>query len=249
MTNRTTTTDRSDAFVQQMTEQMRTLAHTLSAWVQAEAHPLQTIEAQVVRGLHDLGASLLTALLPLAAPVRSEPDVPCGCGQRAGYVRVRPATVTTVLGRITIARAIYHCRNCGAWDAPLDQQLPIAAGSVSLGLQELLALLGATQDSFAQAASVRERLCLVQVCPNSVRAATEDLGAALAAHAQEVVTTAQTSHTAPPAAQDAPPCVCEHGWRRSAHPRHRLEGAEGRRYLRHADARPASATGDARDPC
>lgn len=207
MPNRTTMTDRNDAFVQQMTEQMRTLARALSAWIQAESHPLQAIEAQVVRVLHDLGNSLLAALLPLAAPVRPEPDVPCGCGQRARYVRVRPATVATVLGRITIARAIYQCQHCGTWDAPLDRQLQIAAGGLSLGLQELLALLGATQDSFAQAASVLERLCLVQVCPNSVRAATEDLGAVLAAHAQEVVTTAQTTHTAPPAAQEAPPRV------------------------------------------
>jgi hypothetical protein len=73
--------------------------------------------------------------------------VPCGCGQLARYLRVRPATVTTVLGRITIARAIYHCRNCGTSHAPLDQQLPIAAGGLSLGLQKLLALLDATQDS------------------------------------------------------------------------------------------------------
>ncbi len=73
--------------------------------------------------------------------------------------------------------------------------MPIAAGDISLGRQELRALLGATQDSFAQAATVRERLCLVPVCPNSVRAA----------HERDMVTTAQATGTAPPAAQDAPP--------------------------------------------
>jgi hypothetical protein len=207
MTNRTTATDRNAAFVQQMTEQMATLARTLSAWVQAEPRPLQELEAQVVRVLHDLGSTLLTALLPLAAPVRPEPDLPCGCGQIARYVRVRPATVTTVLGRVTLNRAIYHCHCCGAYAAPLDQQLQIAAGGLSLGLQELLALLGATQDSFAQAAAVVERLCLVQICPNSVRAATEDLGAVLTDHERAVVTTAQTDGSSPPAAVAAPPRV------------------------------------------
>jgi transposase len=54
--------------------------------------------------------------------------------------------------------------------------LRVAAGGLSLGLQELLALLGATQDSFAQASSMLAHLCLVQVCPNSARAATEELG-------------------------------------------------------------------------
>jgi hypothetical protein len=176
----------------------------MSDWVQAEPRPLHEIEAQVVRVLHDLGTTLLTALVPLAAPVRPAPDVACACGQTARYLRTRPATVTTVLGRVTLQRAIYHCAACGTHHAPLDQQLQIAAGGLSLGLQELLALLGATQDSFAQAATVLERLCLVQVCPNSVRAATEDLGAVLATHAEAVVTTAQATATAPAAAQPAP---------------------------------------------
>jgi len=203
MSNRTISGDRTELFVQQMTDQMTRLARTLSDWVQAEPRPLQEIEAQTVRVLHDLGNALLSALMPLAAPARPAPDVPCTCGQTAGYVRMRPATVTTVLGRVTLARAIYRCPTCGEYHAPLDAQLQIAAGGISLGLQELLALLGATQDSFAQAAAVLERLCLVQVCPNSVRAATEDLGAALADHDQQVVTTAQTTGVPPPAAQAA----------------------------------------------
>jgi hypothetical protein len=205
MMNRTTSTDRTEHFVQQMTEQMTQLARMLSAWVQAEARPLQAIEAQVVRVLHDLGQSLLAALVPLAAPARPAPDVSCACGQTARYLRMRPATVTTVLGRLSLERAVYRCAACGAHQAPLDQQLQIAAGGLSLGLQEVLALLGATQDSFAQATAVLQRLCLVQVCPNSVRAATEDLGATLAAQTQAQVATAQQTQTPPRAATPAPP--------------------------------------------
>lgn len=204
MTNRTTPVNRSAAVVQQMTEQMTRLARGLSDWVQAEPRSLQDIEGQTVRVLHDLGTTLLNALVPLSAPVRPVPDVRCACGQTARYVRMRPATVTTVLGRVTLERALYRCATCGDSHAPLDAQLQMAAGGLSLGLQELLALLGATQDSFAQAATVLERLCLVHVCPNSVRAATEDLGAALTAHAQQVVTNAETSGTPPPAAHVAP---------------------------------------------
>jgi hypothetical protein len=57
----------------------------------------------------------------------------------------------------------------------------------------LLALLGATQDSFAQATEVLARLCLIEVCPNSARAATEELGAVLGSHAE-------ATHTPPAAA-------------------------------------------------
>ncbi len=50
-----------------------------------------------------------------------------------------------------------------------------------------------------------ERLRLVQVGPKSVRAATEDLGAALAARDQQVVMTAPTTGTPPPAEPSAAP--------------------------------------------
>jgi len=154
--------------VQQMTDQMTRLVRTPSDWMQAESRPLQEIEAQVVRTLHDLGNSLLAALTPHAASARPAPDVACACGQTARSLRMRLAAVITVLRR------------------------------------ELLALLGAAQDSFAQAAIVLERLCLVQVCPNRVRAAPEDLGAALADHDQQIVTTAPATGTLLPAEQDAP---------------------------------------------
>jgi hypothetical protein len=127
------------------------------------------------------------------------------CGQTARYVRTRPATVTTLLGRLTFDRAVYHCAACGHAHAPFDQQLQITAGGLSLGLQDVLALLGATQDSFAQAATVLERLFLVQVCSNNVRTATEDLGAIMTDHAHAQVATAQTTATPPPEATAAPP--------------------------------------------
>lgn len=88
---------------------------------------------------------------------------------------------------------------------PYDARLQVCAGGLSAGLHEVLALLGATQDSFAQAATVLERLCLVHVCPNSVRAATEDLGQLLVAHDVQIIATAQQTHTPPPAVQAAPP--------------------------------------------
>jgi hypothetical protein len=135
---------------------------------------------------------LLSGLCTLAAQ-QSAPDIACPCGAQAQVLRMRPATVTTLLGPITYHRAYYQCPSCRHTQTPLDTQLQVCAGSFSAGVQELLALLGATQDSFAQAAQVFERLCLVQVCPNSVRAATEDLGQTLLAHDQQVIAAAQES--------------------------------------------------------
>lgn len=205
MPDRTTAAQTPETFVSSLTEQMATLAGTLSDWVQAEPRPLQEIEEQVVRVLHDLGQTVLAGLCQLAAPKRPQPDVACPCGATAGYLRMRPASVTTVLGTISISRAYYHCAACRQGQAPLDAQLQIAAGGLSGGLNELLALLGATQDSFAQATQILARLCLVEVCPNSARAASEELGALLSAHGEAVVAQAELSHSPPAAATPAPP--------------------------------------------
>jgi len=186
-----------------MTDRMTTLARTLAAWVQTEPRTLQQQEAQLLNQLHELGSLLLSGLLELASPCPVA-TLACPCGATASFRRLRPATVTTLLGRLTYRRATYGCASCKKRHAPLDLPLQVAAGSFSLGLQELLALLGATQDSFAEAAALLARLCLVQVCPNSVRAATEDLGATLVQHTQDAASSAQNQDILPPAQPAVP---------------------------------------------
>jgi len=129
-----------------------------------------------VRLLKELGASLVAGLCSLAAAPQPSPSLTCSCGHQAVYQRERKAQVTTLLGSISILRSYYLCAECGQGQHPLDAQLQLCAGSRSAALDELLALLGATQDSFLQAAQVLERLSLVHVSANSVRDATEQLG-------------------------------------------------------------------------
>jgi len=162
-----------------MSERMTTLTRTLSSWMQEQEHSLAELEHQVVRLLKELGASLLAGLCSLAAAPQPGRSLPCACGQQAVYQRQRRAQVTTLLGPISICRAYYLCAACGQGQHPLDAQLQFCAGSRSAALDELLALLGATQDSFVEAATVLERLTLVHISANSVRDATEQLGALL----------------------------------------------------------------------
>src|SRR6185295_6896784 len=127
--------------------------------------------------------------------------------------RRRTATVKTVLGPITLTRPYYTCATCHHGLCPLDQHLGVCAGGISAGLDELLALLGATEDSFSAAAEVLEKLTLVTVCPNTVREATEQLGQVLRAHEQQVMATAQATTTAPLVRQPPAPrmYVCMDG--------------------------------------
>jgi len=165
-----------------MRDQIATLTHTLGTWMQEQPRTLAEVERHVLRLIKELGTALVTGLCALAAPAQPLPSLECPCGQPARYQRQRGAQVTTILGPLTIHRSYYYCAGCGQGQYPLDAHLQICAGSRSAGLDELLALLGATQDSFAEAAQVLERLTLVHVSPNSVRAATEQLGAVLLAH-------------------------------------------------------------------
>lgn len=66
-------------------------------------------------------------------------------------------------------------------------------------------MLGATQDSFVAARRVLEKLTMVTVCPNTVRASTEQVGHILAAHAEQVRTTAHATLTPPPVQHPAAP--------------------------------------------
>ncbi len=182
--NPTTDAARTEHLVVSMTERMTTLTRTLSSWMQQQEqeHSLAEVEQHVVRVLKELGASLVAGLCSLAAAKQPSPNVTCSCGHQAAYQRERKAQVTTLLGPISICRPYYLCAACGQGQHPLDAQLQFCAGSRSAALDELLALLGATQDSFVQAAQVLERLTLVHVSANSVRDATEELGALLLEH-------------------------------------------------------------------
>lgn len=170
-----------DSLVQQMTTQLHTLIHTLSTQIQDGGATLATIEQAVVAAIRDLGAALITGLCGLLTTPAVERTIPCQCGQQARYQRMRTATITTVLGPIQLPRAYYLCPACQQGQAPMDTTLQIVAGSVSAGLAEVMTLLGATQDSFAEAATILERLTLVHVCPNSIRHVTEALGTHLLA--------------------------------------------------------------------
>jgi Uncharacterised protein family (UPF0236) len=180
--NPTTHVASPEQLVTAMSEHMTTLTRTLSTWMHDQQPSLTEVEHQVVRLLKQLGADLLAGLCSLAAPAQPSACISCACGQEAAYQRERTAQVTSLLGPIHIARSYYLCATCGQGQHPLDAQLQFCAGSRSAALDELLALLGATQDSFVQAAQVLERLTLVHVCANSVRDASEELGAVLLAH-------------------------------------------------------------------
>lgn len=191
-------------FVAAMTARMASAAEELGRWAASEARTLGDLERRALGLAQELGQNLLAGVCGVLAAGDPAPAQPCPCGQAARYVRHRAARVLTVLGPVSIPRACYHCPACRQGQAPLDRQLGYCAGSTSAGLEEALALLGATADSFEEAVTLLDKLTLVRVCPNLARGATERLGQALQAAEQGTAAAAWDRGTLPPAVA-APP--------------------------------------------
>ena len=204
MTHPTTSVARQEAFIAEMGERFTSLVRHLTSWALSDPQTLQTLEQMTLARIKELGLALVAGLCALRASTAPVPHVPCACGSMAVYQRQRAATVHTLLGPIQFTRPYYLCAACHHGVAPLDQELEVAAGGISAGLAELLALLGAL-DPFADAVTVLEKLALVHVSATTVRNATETLGASITAAEAQAVTAAfdVTVQELPPPA--APP--------------------------------------------
>jgi hypothetical protein len=150
-------------------------------------------------GLIRLGASVLEDLLA-ADPGHAGRRAGCGCGQHAEMVSRRDKTVDTVLGRVLIRRAWYHCTACGHGFAPRDAQLGIAGQGMSPGLRKMCARAAAAVPFAAAARLIGELAGITLTGKRAGRRAEADGQAAAAvieAHAAAI--TAREIVPLPPA--------------------------------------------------
>ena len=136
---------------------------------------LEEMEKAVLEELHGFGNAMLSSMVGMWSEAYPVATITCECGGEANYQRNRRGQCKTLLGTIQVKRAYYLCANCHRGSCPLDKQLGFCAGSISAGLDELLALLGC-QFSFAHSAEMVKQLTLVEVSPNRCRRSTEELG-------------------------------------------------------------------------
>jgi hypothetical protein len=118
----------------------------------AAGRGLGAAETAIRAGLLRLGAGMLEDLLA-ADTGYAGPAVPCGRGHQARLVSRRDKNADTVLGRVRISRAWYHCDQCRHGLAPRDAQLGIAGQTMSAGLRKMTARAAAAVP-FRSAASL-----------------------------------------------------------------------------------------------
>jgi hypothetical protein len=150
-------------------------------------------------GLLRLGAGMLEDLLA-ADPGYAGPRADCGAGHRAQITGYRDKMVGTVLGRVTIRRAWYHCGQCHHGLAPRDVQLGIAGQGMSPGLRKMCARAAAAVP-FAAAARLISELAGVALTGKRAgrRAEADGQAAAAVIEAQAAAVQARTLVPLPPA--------------------------------------------------
>ena len=97
------------------------------------------------------------------------------CGRQARYAGRSPKTFETVLGPLTLKRAYYHCRACGAGFFPRDASLGLQGSSLSPAVTRMTGSAAALA-SFRRASELLAELGGVSVCAKRVERVAEALG-------------------------------------------------------------------------
>jgi hypothetical protein len=124
--------------------------------------------------MHQLGGAILEKLLNADSGHRG-PRVPCGQGHAAEFVDYRSKEVVTVLSRIRVSRAYYHCAICKAGTLPKDADLDIVSTSFSPGVRRLMARVGG-KEAFDEGRRDLEALAGIFVKTKEVERVSETIG-------------------------------------------------------------------------
>ena len=141
----------------------------------AETLTLTDIE-QTTREIMQLdGQETIKLLVQQLDPSYPESEIECDCGAQASYIRRRPATLHTLMGKIKIERAYYLCPSCHQGTYPLDQKLGLRPNQLSAELSRLAAMTG-VELPFAAGRDLFEALTLVSISDQAMSKATTTIG-------------------------------------------------------------------------
>ena len=147
---------------------------------------LEAVEMDLRKTMLQVGAAAIEQLLQYEEPASDERQRPCGCGDTARYVDLRPKTILTVLGKAELRRPYYLCARCGEGQFPADAELDVENTLKSPGVRRMLAVVG--QDApFDQGRQQIECLAGLQITAKEVERTAEAIGEDIAAREQEEI--------------------------------------------------------------
>ncbi|MGV7724192.1 MULTISPECIES: ISKra4 family transposase [Mycobacterium] len=138
------------------------------------------MELAIRTAMTQLGASLLQQLLAADTGHRG-PHIDCRAGHHAVFVGYRDKNLDTVLGRVVLRRAYYHCAMCKRGIVPRDDDLGVTDASLSPGLRRMVARTAAAEP-FATAADLLAELAGIRLTDKRIERSAETDGATAAKH-------------------------------------------------------------------
>lgn len=140
---------------------------------------LEATEMAIRSSMHGVGGVLLEKLLDSDSGYRG-PRVPCRQGHEAEFIDYRTKQVLSVLSRIRLRRAYYHCSPCHEGVIPKDSDLDVVATSFSPGVRRLMGRVGG-KEPFAEGRRDLEELAAIVVKTKEVERVSEAIGEQMAA--------------------------------------------------------------------
>ena len=112
------------------------------------------------------------------------PSHNCSCGGSARYAGRRTKEFVTVLGPMRLARAYYHCGDCGHGFCPRDRALGLEGSSLSPALMRMVGAV-ASMVSFQESSQLLEELAGVDVGTKQVQRSAQALGEQVAGYERQ----------------------------------------------------------------
>jgi hypothetical protein len=106
------------------------------------------------------------------------PQVACACRQPARYAGRKAKSFHSVVGRLTLEPAYYHCSACQHGFYPRDRAWGLEASSLSPGVIRMVAAVGAAV-SFEEGSQLLQELADIHVDPKQVQRTAEAVGQAI----------------------------------------------------------------------
>jgi hypothetical protein len=145
---------------------------------QSGAPDLEAWEKCLKEAVLAAGARVLERLLADVCCGRRGEAVVCSCGSRMQSRGVKEKEVRTILGPLTLRRAMFKCPDCGQTALPGDAALDVVNTSFSPGLRRMMSRAGGNS-TFRQAAEDLKIYAGVAVGAKDVERIAESSGAAM----------------------------------------------------------------------
>ena len=136
---------------------------------------LEASESAIRATMHELGGRLLEGVLNADKGAYRGSRIECGQGHQAEFVGYRDKRLQTVLAKIELERAYYHCAVCRAGVIPKDVQLDVTATCFSPGVRRMMGRVGA-KEAFDEGRRDLKELAGIVVKTKAVERISEAIG-------------------------------------------------------------------------